>query len=399
MGDARILHVPSTYGDYSNLSVSAAFEKIQREITQKFKNIATAGTGINGIASGSVEGAKKLQDFFQLLKKVSESRGKELSDQNFIDKAKLEVVDQVLEIFRQNNKIGPHGGRITQIFTTRGEKQGETFEKEIAFILSTVQSLAAGNGLNKSQLIANATSAWLGQAKTNIGGVAKKADLSAIIDNAAKTVMNNLNMNAAGRFKKRAATSGLNSLVTASVDNKIDVSGLAFEWNISAEATPYLQEIAGLLSQASFTLKSYSSKSWSKDLKKEIESKYTALSLGGTNQGRIFMDLFLTQVPAPVAMSMYMYLLNTSNQQIKQQGAQLRMLYELTGYGQTLVDQVIREQLNKDGLSFANYIIYNDPATNNIYVQSTAQLWLQMRRYAADIVGRKHIYVPKKWFI
>lgn len=396
MGDTRILHVPSTYGDYSNLSVSAAFEKIQKEITQKFKNIAAKGVGTNG--SGSVEGARKLQEFFQLLKKVSESRGKGLSDESLIDSAKLEVVNQVLTIFRQNNKVGPHGGQITQIFTTRGEKQGETFEKEVSFVLSTVQSLAANNGLNKSQLIANATSAWLGQAKTNIGGKTK-AELNTIINETAKQVMGDLNANAAGRFKKRVTKSGLDSLVTTQVDNKIDVSGLAFEWNISVTASPYLQEIAGLLSQASFTLKSYSSLSWQKDIQQQIESKYTTLHLGKTNQGRIFIDLFLTQVPLPVAMSMYMYLINTPNQKIKQQGAQLRMLYELTGYGQTLVDQIIRDQLNKDGLAYANYIIYNDPATDNIYVQSTAQLWLEMRKYAADVVDRAAINVPKKWFI
>jgi hypothetical protein len=124
------------------------------------------------------------------------------------------------------------------------------------------------------------------------------------------------------------------------------------------------------------------------------------IKLGSTNLGRVYTDIFTKEAgtPPPVSLSLYMYLKNTKNTEIKEAASRLRFIYELTGYGQTYVDNAIQDILNAEGIGHANYFIYNDPASDNIYVQSTAVIIAEMWDEIKNMLDRGSVSLSKVFF-
>ena len=120
-------------------------------------------------------------------------------------------------------------------------------------------------------------------------------------------------------------------------DGKIDASGLTFTGTITAEPTSYLGKIARLLSKANFTAKSYASEKerWVSAIRMKLitQTKSNALHLGSTESARVFLTVLGSHLDPPVALSAYMYIINTKNQYVKAMAARMRFIYELTGYG------------------------------------------------------------------
>jgi hypothetical protein len=126
------------------------------------------------------------------------------------------------------------------------------------------------------------------------------------------------------------------------VQGKIDVTGTMATVTVGVGASPYLTEIAELLNKASFSIKSYSSKSFDKELERLIDSKVTKLHLGHTNQKRILQDVLgAAGIPNKVSLSMYYYAKKTKNKTVKKEASRLIFIYELTGYGQKYVNNAI----------------------------------------------------------
>ena len=183
------------------------------------------------------------------------------------------------------------------------------------------------------------------------------------------------------------------------MQGKIDVTGTMATVTVEVGANPYLAEIAELLNKASFSIKSYSSKSFDKELERLIDSKVTKLHLGHTNQKRILQDVLgAAGIPNKVSLSMYYYAKKTRNRTVKKEASRLIFIYELTGYGQKYVNNAIQSVLSELGVNGANYFIYNDPATQDIHVVSTAKLIKDMWEHVDDLLEKGATTLEKALF-
>lgn len=392
MANSRILHVSSTYANYYYLNVSAELERMSKNILNKIKGQHMKG-GENSLGANK-NNAIELQRFFQALKEMGNDKNGQLSS-GLLGKAEQDVISSVLHSYRLYNGAGIKGGAKQRIFNTRSGKgaiQGGAFEKELASVISAVRLQAEGHGDEKglkTQFRQEASSMQWGTEHVGFKNIVK---------NIAKGTISEINGNMSQVIC--GANSKLGKYVTDSVEGKIDVSGLALKWTISASANSYLQKIAALLSQASFTAKSYSSLVFDKTSKKQHKSQRTSLKLGKTDTRRVFYTVLMAQgTPVKVAESIYQHINRTHNNKERENAQRLRMLYELTGYGQNYINNMINDQLkNQLGGAYANYIIFNDPATNNIYVKTTAEIWQEMEKNYLKQALTEELSVPKSWF-
>lgn len=395
MADTRILHVSSTYADYYNWDVSAELEQMSKNILNRIKGQHLKGFGKKYFDTfgANKSNADMLQKFFQALKEMGNNDSGQLSS-NLAAAVDQQVISKVLSSYRSYNGAGLKGGAKKRIFNTRsstGAVQGAAFEKELASVISAVRLQVegrTGEGL-RAQFRQEASSMQLGTEQTNFKN---------IIHGSAKNVIKGINNNMPQVIC--ANGSKLSEYVTKSVSGKIDVSGLALKWTISASANSYLQKIALLLSQASFTAKSYSSLVFDKTTGKQHKSSKDTLSLGNTNTRRVFYTVLMAQgIPVKVAESIYQHINRTHNDEERKNAQRLRILYELTGYGQNYINNMINNQLKRQlGGAYANYIIFNDPATNNIYVKTTAEVWQKMEESYLENFFEDKLSIPKSWF-
>ena len=135
------------------------------------------------------------------------------------------------------------------------------------------------------------------------------------------------------------------------------------------------------------------------DIVKEI-TKLSKLHLGATDQTRIYTDILAAEakLPEPVALSFALYLQKTHKASLGAELSRLRFIYELTGYGQKYVADAIENVLRKEGASHANYFIYNDPSTNDIYVESTAAIITELWEEIANLLNSKEIALSRQYF-
>lgn len=186
-----------------------------------------------------------------------------MSNDNYLEKttdlaeqAKRDVISQVLSDYKAYNAAGYKSHVKRKVFNTRSgdtTRQGVGFEKELASIIAAVRLQAEGNSGegNKDQFRRDASAMMWGE---------ESAGFKNIVQNAAKGVISEINKGASNVICN--TNSKLGKYAISSVSGKIDVSGLGVEWKITASPTSYLYKIANLLSQASFTAKSYSSLVW-----------------------------------------------------------------------------------------------------------------------------------------
>lgn len=106
-------------------------------------------------------------------------------------------------------------------------------------------------------------------------------------------------------------------------------------------------------------------------------------------------------MPPPVALSAYYYVMNTSNNSVKAMASRMRFIYELTGYGQKYsgIHTFMNDILGAEGNALrANYMIYNDPGSPNIYVRSTADIIVELWDEIDKILEKKEIELSKSLF-
>ena len=162
---------------------------------------------------------------------------------------------------------------------------------------------------------------------------------------------------------------------------KIDISGRIFaNIEIIINPTSQIGVVANLLKRASFSAKNYDMSYYRNQIKQRVQfqsERNIQLLLGKTKLDTVFFSLFSEEYPAPVVLSFLFYSLNTRDEQIRMKLAQLRFIYELTGYGQHYINNEI-EQLFKEDFDESpfrvNYFIWNNPSTDTITVKSTAEL-------------------------
>lgn len=372
----RILHVANAYSEYQNMSPAQLIQSVHDNMYKKF--VATA-QGNDKAGAGSADEAKELENFFQGLKYYSRYQNVD----HLAAGVELSVIQQVLA------NIGPKFRRLTRnLFrytSALGSEQGARFEDDLALVVEEVLSMGSGKAIESGIT-------KVGTKQVNIGGQASTA-VGIDIDGMASDIIASVGTTIYNKMKNIKTK-------YVGVQGKIDISGLKAQVQITAEPNSYLARIAYLLSKANISAKSYASGYWSGRIRMRISKISQEIHLGSTNLGRVYTDIFnkAAGTPPPVSLSLYMYLKNTKNKEIREAASRLRFIYELTGYGQTYVDGAIQDILDAEGIGHANYFIYNDPASDNIYVQSTAAIIAEMWNEVKNILDKRSVDISKTFF-
>ena len=166
---------------------------------------------------------------------------------------------------------------------------------------------------------------------------------------------------------------------------KVDVTGYSAEWSIEAEIKPEWEDFIKVFSGARFTVKNYSS-----------TSANEVIHIGNSDLYKAFYGTLTDTLnfQSREATHIYYHTINT-NPLVGDMGdhiLHIRFAYELTGNG--LYDQ----QGNK--IDAADFFIYNDPASNNIWVRSTKAMISQIMDYVGQVRDPLHsgIVILKKAF-
>lgn len=382
--DTRYLHVPARFAAYADKNdMSVMLREMRQEIVDKYRVIAE---GQGQVGAGSSAEAALLQRFFQEIKTASKL-GEMGTDTSFLPTA------LTMQIIQNATKMGGYGSANTNwthaFFRGMGENQGIYFEREMANITAAALNLGGANTTGNSLMMGDET--------VNVGGMSAKA-LGNIMSQVSKGTLKSIEAQTQ-KWAQQAAKAS-NRYVTVGVSGKIDVSGLNAEFTLTATGNPTLDHIIQLLSKATFTAKSYASVTTQYvDILKQVftqESTRHELHLGSTNENRIFLDMLMKfgHLPYAVAVSFYYRTLNSRSKVVREELSRLRWIYELTGYGQTYtnITQDLQRRLNLESGMGAKYLIYNDPASGNIYVRSTAELINQaMAEFARYLSGQSSV--------
>ena len=388
MSNIAQLHVANTYSQYKQMDLSGLLQSIHDELYNKFQNIAQ---GQATAGAGSSQEAKELQDFFQDIKTASNSQVGRYYLDSIQDTMKREVISQVVQMSLRASDNPSSLFRYVASSQDEIWRQGAVFEKQLSAVMASVLNMASSKRID-SRSVRNLASSM------NWGSKTAGLDANLIDEmgkSATQAALNQFNETANSKDK-------ISKYVTEYRDAKIDVSGLSFTGTITAEPSSYLYRIATLLKKASFTAKSYASEKqkWIQAIRMNIitQSQNTKLHLGSAESARAFLTVLGAHLQPPVALSAYMYIINTDNTLIKAMASRLRFIYELTGYGQKYKDRTIQQLLKAEGDLRANYIIYNDPGSNNIFVRSTADIINELWNEITDLLDETSIDIAKKLF-
>lgn len=144
---------------------------------------------------------------------------------------------------------------------------------------------------------------------------------------------------------------------------KVDVTGYNVKWVIAAEIKPEWQDFINTFTGVNCTVKNYRG-----------NSQYEAIHLGNSNLYKSFYATLTSYLDFNSASAAHMfyhtiYSPNNNTGDTPQHIMHIRFMYELTGNG-LYDDQGHR-------LDAANFFIYNDPTSENIYVRSTKAMIIE----------------------
>jgi hypothetical protein len=165
-------------------------------------------------------------------------------------------------------------------------------------------------------------------------------------------------------INKKSANSNQNkhTVHTRATAGKVDVTGIS-NMAVTAELNPAWEHLAKLFSNCTFSVKNYSSKALtSLNIHLGSTNIYKALygALSQSNRTEQEINYIIG-----AGLRSYMA---SKNQTVAKHFYHLRFIYELTGVG--LYD-------SEGPISGVDFLIYNDPSSDAIYVRSTADLILQ----------------------
>lgn len=295
--------------------------------------------GIGNIEEEKMK-AKKLQDFFSALKNY-EKIG-QASDNPMMNAS----ISKIYDILKSHTTSG-------ELFQRFG---GATFENEMASVIKrtyevaeiqlskeTIDSLVVGNELATSMV--DFTKHVTKDFASSIGQEIKRT-----LQQGEKTLPPEL----ANTFK------------LVGVPQKTDVQGAQIELQFNETINPYLREIITILNEATFTAKNYGSaiediaslKLGISNPVRSIGSALASLSFSDEEINEFFIDMTYNKN-------------YKKNSLMMEQLFELQFMYELTGAGTVNAKSM-------QSLSETKYLIYNNPMTQEIYVQSTAALIQQV---------------------
>lgn len=303
--------------------------------------------GIIGNAEIMEENAKKLQLFFQKLK---------MDDSNTNSDLTWSIIKQQIE---DDVKL-LSGGSNTSLFRTTG---GKSFEQELSKVLYSIF-----NQISNGDLLENVDN---NLKKINIGQETSNIDIALenLLSNTVQQALRSMGTKTEKYFQENEQHT--KKYYLTNIQGKVDVQG--YQVQIKGEPNEYLLEIYNLLKDATFSAKNYTEFYWNYSLK--AYQWGGSLKLGSSNFFRCFYGVLSDLgYRHPTIMSAFWSSYNNweQNPLTALRLNQIRFVYELTGAG-----------LLKGGN--VKYLIYNDPQTDNIYVQSTAKIIKD--HLATDILG------------
>ena len=157
---------------------------------------------------------------------------------------------------------------------------------------------------------------------------------------------------------------------------KVDVTGYNAEWTIGAEIKPEWEDFIKVFTGARFTVKNYSS-----------ASKNEVIHIGNSDLYKAFYGTLTDSLnfKPKEAIHIYYHTINSEPEKDPEESQHvihIRFTYELTGNG--LYDQ------DGNKIDAADFFIYNDPSSNNIWVRSTKSMIAHVMDYAGQIRNPLH---------
>lgn len=268
-----------------------------------------------------------------------------------------------LDIVKKATAAMPNARSIHSIFRrahNRSQKLADgaddIFEQELSAVFEATKETSL---LDKQNVVIDTKNLLAGRQAANICHEITKNTLTI----AQRTIISNINK----------ANKTNNSLYEKPVARpaKVDIQGAYAEIDIETQVASNFQQLANLLKDATISAKNYSSQYWSETEGKKIDKNIISLHLGSSDIFKAFVGGMSSLGYSPDIVQKaffagYNSYKNKNNKEIGYHIYHLRFLYELTGAG--LYDN------EGNNLKEVKYLIWNDPATDNVKVFSTAVL-------------------------
>ena len=349
-------------------SVNSSLQLVHTALNQKYN--------WNRQAQRDKVRAQKMEDYLRLFKglaKKDNASFKQGYSGNMDTQAMISIAEQVRN---QISALSPNAGQANRLFynihsryvgNTAISGVDDVFEAELRSLLNFALQEAV---LDVNKISLSSYAKVLGQQLGNIPSYAINKlmkQFPQLINNTSKE----------GKFITKPQYKSA----------KVDVKGYGSQVLLEAQIKPEWQDFIKTFTGARFTVKNYRSNS---------TSKYsTTIHLGNTDVRKaIIATLIDLQVQKDDAVHVYYHSLNEKEEKnFEQHIFHLRFAYELTGAG--LVDE------NGDKLDAADFFIYNDPITDNIFVRSTKDMIANMMNYTPSFKGdpyKTHIVIVKSAF-
>ena len=289
-----------------------------------------------------VKKARELQEFLQEIKYAFNHPQEAATLGELLDEEALSLIIESIHNQQKNMK---------RIFSRGGRIGGFQFERDLQRVITAVMENVSAEDIkiDKNQILIGAKS---GNIETIDADLEKwKRDILEAIGMKTYTEVKAKN----GRIIRK--------YYLPSVTGKIDVQG--YKIDVRADANLKLLYLYSLLKDATFSAKSYSSISF----KTKQDLSETNIHLGNTNLYRAIVGSLTNLGYANGTATSAFYAgyneIMKNKDDVKQHFFHLKYIYELTGGG-----------IKYDGVDLGEvkYLVYNDPASDGIYVKSTPEI-------------------------
>lgn len=315
--------------------------------------------------SGDVLRAKEMQTYLQYFKQIFYHPELYVSNDPLLSSLGLEQ-DAIESMRTRFQQILGVSSKYTQIFRSEHKwyKNRSDFddivEGELNALLQVMAEKATGiKNINLGQKIVGADTAIV--------------DLESL----SSDTVNQLVTNIQEKISKKQTSKIIDGIQAVARSGKIDVTGYNKELIVSANIAPNFQSFINLFTGVNFSVKNYKG-----------DSQYQ-IYLGNTNPFKAMYGS-LTDLGYDAKSAVHIY--SHSKMSYKKNAGiisrnndifHLRFMYELTGSG--LIDAETRKPLNA-----VDFLIYNDPASDKIFVKSTKQM-------IAEILDHKNMKITNPW--
>ena len=320
--------------------------------------------------------AKKMEQYLRAFKMLGKNKNKNnpAYQDSLEAQAFQEVAREVGHVLGIEKNTGYYSlfGNVHNAYISQQKEWGadDVFEAEFVKLLE----LAGQKAASKKTSITMGVSLTGGKtANINKSGLDALSNLSESI---VQQAFEDFNNSGQGLVQQHTLPSDLITTPTFR-SGKVDATGFNREWVIEADIKPEWQGFVSTFAGATFTLKNYNSKSKTETIHLGSSNLYKAMY--GTLNGQLGYD-------ADESAHIYYHTINfydkTKDGEVGSHIIHLRFVYELTGQG--LYD------MEGNRLDGADFFIYNDPVSDNVWVRSTKEMIAEIQDYIGNVSDPLH---------